>query len=260
MSEYKVVDAEQLDSDLKSVADEIRNVSGTTELLDFPEGFKASIKNFQQGGSSGVIESGQCGENVYWKLYDNGALYIYGKGNLYDYDDVFESPFPTDKIYHLIVEDGVTNIPGWCFSFAENLTTIIMGNTVKSIDEKAFSDCTSLTSIVIPDSVETISKDAFEWCSNVTSVTIGSGVTNIGENAFGSCTSLTDVLYKGSKEEWEQLNIGNGNEYLLNATLHCQYDPNADTVDGWNVNVVTDDSDIENITEPTITFMYTVGG
>lgn len=34
----------------------------------------------------------------------------------------------------------------------------------------------------------------------------------------------------------------------------------ADTVDGWNVNVVTDDSDIENITEPTITFMYTVGG
>lgn len=35
---------------------------------------------------------------------------------------------------------------------------------------------------------------------------------------------------------------------------------NADTVDGWNVNVVTDDSDVENITEPTITFMYTVGG
>lgn len=34
---------------------------------------------------------------------------------------------------------------------------------------------------------------------------------------------------------------------------------NADTVDGWHVNVISDGSDPENITVPTITFVYTVG-
>ncbi len=35
---------------------------------------------------------------------------------------------------------------------------------------------------------------------------------------------------------------------------------NADTVDGWNVNVLSDGSDPENITKPTLTFVYTAGG
>lgn len=34
---------------------------------------------------------------------------------------------------------------------------------------------------------------------------------------------------------------------------------NADTVDGWNVNVITDGSDPENTTEPTLHFIFTVG-
>lgn len=34
----------------------------------------------------------------------------------------------------------------------------------------------------------------------------------------------------------------------------------ADTVDGWNVDVISDSSDPENITKPTITFVYTTGG
>lgn len=33
----------------------------------------------------------------------------------------------------------------------------------------------------------------------------------------------------------------------------------ADTVDGWNVKVISDGSDPENITKPTLTFVYTVG-
>lgn len=34
---------------------------------------------------------------------------------------------------------------------------------------------------------------------------------------------------------------------------------NADTVDGWHVNVISNGSDPESITEPTIYFVYTEG-
>lgn len=33
----------------------------------------------------------------------------------------------------------------------------------------------------------------------------------------------------------------------------------ADTVDGWHVNVISDGSDPEGITVPTLTFVYTAG-
>lgn len=33
----------------------------------------------------------------------------------------------------------------------------------------------------------------------------------------------------------------------------------ADTLDGWHLNVISDGSDPENITEPTITLVYTEG-
>ena len=39
-----------------------------------------------------VVESGECGNNVEYELHKNGALYIYGKGNIKNYD-YYDSPF-----------------------------------------------------------------------------------------------------------------------------------------------------------------------
>lgn len=50
MADLKVIDAEQLDSDLTIVADAIRSKSGTAEKLDFPHGMKQSIESISSGG------------------------------------------------------------------------------------------------------------------------------------------------------------------------------------------------------------------
>lgn len=50
MANYKVVDAEQLDADLKTVADAIREKGGTTESLEFPLGMKSAVENIKSGG------------------------------------------------------------------------------------------------------------------------------------------------------------------------------------------------------------------
>lgn len=53
MADYKVIDAEQLDADLTTVADAIRSKGGTTEQLLFPSGMVTAIGAIQSGGGSG---------------------------------------------------------------------------------------------------------------------------------------------------------------------------------------------------------------
>ena len=49
----KVVDSAALDAGMKSVADAIRAKTGTTDLLAWPDGFKAAVEGIQTGGGGG---------------------------------------------------------------------------------------------------------------------------------------------------------------------------------------------------------------
>ena len=50
MATYKVVDADQLNADMTSVADSIRTKGGTTEALAWPDGYKTAIDSIPAGG------------------------------------------------------------------------------------------------------------------------------------------------------------------------------------------------------------------
>ena len=56
----KVVDSAVLDAGMKSVADAIRAKTGTTNLLAWPDGFKAAVEGIQTGGGQAF----QCGTVV----------------------------------------------------------------------------------------------------------------------------------------------------------------------------------------------------
>lgn len=52
---YKVVDADQLDADLTTVADAIREKTGGTELLSFPDGMAAEIAKLGDGSNEEYV-------------------------------------------------------------------------------------------------------------------------------------------------------------------------------------------------------------
>ena len=54
----------------------------------------------------------------------------------------------------------------------EEITNLVIPNSVTNIKYAAFQECTGLTSVVIPDSVTSIGGSAFYNCSNLTSVTV----------------------------------------------------------------------------------------
>ena len=80
--------------------------------------------------------------------------------------------------------------------FANNttLTTVTIGNNVKSIIDESFNGCTNLASVSIPSSVTFIGQGAFYQCAKLTSITIPSSVTSIGYQAFAGCNGLTQII------------------------------------------------------------------
>ena len=93
----------------------------------------------------------------------------------------------------VIIPNSVTSIEVNTFSGCSGLTSITIPNSVTSIGAGAFGNCIGLTSITIPNSVTSIEADAFNGCSGLTSVTIPNSVTSIGDYAFYRCNKINSI-------------------------------------------------------------------
>lgn len=143
-------------------------------------------------------KSGICGDNLEWKLTDEGVLTITGTGEMQDWNDYSSPWYENESVKQVIIGDGVTTIGDWAFSYCRALTSITIPNSVTTIGDNAFESCSSLTSITIPNSVTTIEDYAFSYCRALTSVIISNSVTTIGERTFANCYSLTSVTIPSS--------------------------------------------------------------
>ena len=74
MANYKVVDADQLDADMKSVADAIRAKGGTTESMSFPDGYVSAIGNIEEGTNLPIlVNPGEASDVLKGKEFINQA-------------------------------------------------------------------------------------------------------------------------------------------------------------------------------------------
>ena len=89
-----------------------------------------------------------------------------------------------------------------------------------SISYYAFAGCSSLTEIVIPEGVKSIGQYAFSGCENLETITIPESVTHIRQGAFDGCAGLKTVAYAGTEEQWNGIQIGEGNEILFEVTMN----------------------------------------
>ena len=127
-----------------------------------------------------------------------------------------------ENLTTVIVPDSIIAIGAGAFAYCFQLKTVNFGNLVRSIGEHAFVYCTSLESVTLPDSIDSIENDAFAYCTGLESVTLPSSVRTIGKNAFyfgdqGQKEKLEKLHYTGTQEQWDELK--KINEFEKNNTL-----------------------------------------
>lgn len=158
-----------------------------------------------QGYDPAPTPANVCGDGLTWELSEGVLTISYdgeGTGVMtdfgYEYDEnpVNVAPWKENKsaITTVIVGDGVKSIGNYAFNdLGENFTAVTIANSVERIGLSAFMNAKWITEITLPSSLKTIDRECFAANFGFTSITIPSGVTSIGYHAFGYCTGLTSL-------------------------------------------------------------------
>lgn len=126
-----------------------------------------------------------------YESYDDGdfSFYLFG-----DHAELYKTKKTITKAIIPSSVKGlpVTKIDG--FAYREQLVSVVIPDTVTTIQEGAFYGCSSLVSISIPDSVTEIERTAFSNCSALESINLPDSLTIINEYTFSACKSLRSVV------------------------------------------------------------------
>lgn len=139
--------------------------------------------NWQYGGNHFVLASGECGasgNNLNWILYENGNMIISGEGAMKDF-----------------YQSGTS----WRDGDGQSLLRVI-----KNVN--------------IEEGVTRIGNYAFVGCENLSSILMFGDLKSIKQGAFNDCYSLSDVFFYGTENEWNTINVYDGNNPLKHATIH----------------------------------------
>jgi hypothetical protein len=106
------------------------------------------------------------------------------------------------KQVNFAVGGVLTEIGHSAFQYNDELTEIIIPNTVTSLGRNAFYECSKLTYAPIPTSLTQISVGTFAYCTSLREITIPAQITSLTANsavnttgAFAGCTGLEIVNY-----------------------------------------------------------------
>ena len=117
---------------------------------------------------------------------------VFYEGKEYKVTRIGEQAFHGDDLTSVVIPNSVITIAKEAFNACYKLTSVTIGNSVTTIEEKAFNTCRSLTSLTIPRSVTSIEKGAFAGCA-ITSLVIEDAPVSLGYQAFANCKNLVSV-------------------------------------------------------------------
>ncbi|MBQ3003248.1 MAG: leucine-rich repeat protein, partial [Clostridia bacterium] len=99
-----------------------------------------------------------------------------------------------DNLTSIVLPDSIVSIGDYAFNGCYSMQSAVLPKKLESIGYSAFCDCASLTEIVIPGTVTYIADEAFVYCRSLEKVVLQKGVLDIGYGAFAGCTALQSIV------------------------------------------------------------------
>lgn len=245
MAEYKIVNATQLDSDLKNVADSIREKSGAIGSLTFPDGFKSTVDNIQKAKPEQTKTQYAALNQTYTITPDEGKVLSSVTVNVNvepqtQYKNMILDEFMTNIIdengfprIYITPDEGkfleevcVDAISPWLFirsliekklmnGLSEQL--VIPDDFLSNIGEYAFYKMSGISEVIIPPLI-CILEHAFGNCTNLTTVTFHGAPSVIWDDVFSGCNNLTII-----NVPWAEGEIHGAPWGATNATINYNY-------------------------------------
>ena len=120
---------------------------------------------------------------------------VYYNNKNYKVTRIGENAFYQDDfIKSIIIPNSVKSIENYAFYKCTSLKSISFGNSLSNIGYSSFERCKSLTTVDLPNTVTIIGERAFNGCSGLMNFTIPNSVTSIGYFAFDGCDNLTSIF------------------------------------------------------------------
>lgn len=97
-------------------------------------------------------------------------------------------------------------LPSGLLLHQENLSKVILADSVTTIEDGVFHRAYALKNIVLPKNVTAIGREAFNMCHSLQSIVIEGKLTSLGNNIFTNCQNLTIYVNKNSHDEIKNIN------------------------------------------------------
>lgn len=139
-----------------------------------------------------------------------------------------DGAFDQSIITKAIIPEGILFIQDRAFNYCTRMTEVELPQSVKWIGNFAFNccsqmkklnipnsetktgiciikNCKSITEYTVPHSQRIISEYEFAFCRALQRLTIHDSVEIISKSAFKECNSLTEIVYEGTKAQWNEI-------------------------------------------------------
>ena len=120
--------------------------------------------------------------------------------------------YKNQQIKSVIIPNSVTSIESSAFQYCEQLESVVFedDSRITEIPYQAFQGCKSIKSISLPDSVVSIENDAFSGCTALINIELSQNLTEIKSSAFDFCDGIVNQ-YKG----FRYVGVGDNPYYIL---------------------------------------------
>ena len=167
-------------------AENVYTEEGGSKLINTEDGylFYGDVNNAYLVGYYG--DDTELTLPVSFTAYNGTQVNSYG---IYQY-----AFYSRNDLTSVVISDSVTSIGKSAFSYCSGLTSVTIGDSVTTIGDSAFYNCTGLTSMQIPDSVISIQANAFIGCTQL--VEIENGVSYVDKWVINCDDSVTEIIWR----------------------------------------------------------------